>query len=108
MLTITWAPAHRAEWDADAQRYVDAGSVAPGKSRRLARLADPQRAFKGYVGVQCADPRLFAIADDQVARFFVSVFAHGRTITLRTFPTIAEALTFARSVHARLPMIVAT
>jgi hypothetical protein len=107
VLMITWAPAHHAEWDADARHYVDAGIVAPGKSRRLARLADPQRAFKGYVGVQCADPHLFAIADDQVARFFVSVFAHGRTITLRTFPTIAEALALAQTMHARLPVIVA-
>jgi hypothetical protein len=99
-LRITWSPAYRAAWDDTPEAYLAHGVVAWGRSRRLARFEDARRAFKGYLGVQHADPARWHGAGEPRTVYFVSLFLLGRTVTLRTFPTLAAALDEARRFHA--------
>ena len=103
-LEITWASCYRTEWDEHPHGYVDAGRVAWGRSRRLAKAVDPARAFKAYLGIQAFDPGQWRMVGEPEAKFFLSLFVSGRTITLRTFPTCAEALAALLAFHERLPM----
>ncbi|HEV2238264.1 MAG TPA: hypothetical protein VGR57_16500, partial [Ktedonobacterales bacterium] len=91
-LRITWSPAYRTAWDDTPEAYLAHGVVAWGRSRRLARFEDARYAFKGYLGVQHADPARWHAAGEPRTVWFVSLFLLGRTITLRTFPTLAGAL----------------
>jgi hypothetical protein len=102
-LAITWSPAHQPAWDDDPGQYFEHNIVAWGRSRRLARAADPARAFKAYAGVQHYDPGRWHVPGPARSVYFLSLFVAGRTITLRTFPTLSAALTALRDFHARLP-----
>lgn len=102
-LEITWASCYHHEWDDHPRGYVDAGFVAWGRSRRLAKATDPARAFKAYLGIQAYDPGQWHVVGEPEAKFFVSLFVRGCTVTLRTFPTCAEALAALKSFHERLP-----
>jgi hypothetical protein len=101
-LILTWSPAYHPEWDDDPGQYVEHGIVAWGRSRRLARAANPTRAFKAYLGVQHYDPDRWHVPGPARSVYFLSLFVAGRTITLRTFPTLPDALTALRDFHARL------
>ncbi len=92
MLTIAWSPIYQPSWDATPQAYVDAGVIAPGRSRRLAKVTDTRRDFKAYLGVQHFEPARWNLPGDATAKFFASFFVNGRTVALRTYPTMAEAL----------------
>jgi hypothetical protein len=100
--SITWAPIYRAEWDDEPQAYVAAGLVGWGRSRRLGRVAVPERAFKAYLGVQHFDPARWGIAGEARAKFFVSLFVGGRTVGLHTHPTMAAARGELADFYARL------
>lgn len=91
-LTIQWADVYHPEWDDAPQAYVEAGIVAEGRSRRLARAEDISRAFKAYLGVQHWDPSRWNLPGEERAVFFLSLFHHNRTISLRTYPTILATL----------------
>lgn len=91
-LVITWSPAYHPAWDDVPQAYVDAEVVAPGRSRRLAKAVDARRDFKAYLGVQHFDPARWNLPGEPTAKFFASFFISGRTIALRTYPTMADAL----------------
>jgi len=91
-LTIRWSPAYQPQWDETPQAYVDAGIVGVGRSRRLARVEDTQRAFKAYLGVQHWDPARWNLPGEERAVFFLSLFRNNRTLSLRTYPTIPAAL----------------
>lgn len=90
-LSIVWSPVYRPEWDDAPEEYVASGIVCRGRSRRLARAEDPTRRFKAYLGVQHFDPARYGLAGEAQAKFFVSLFVAGRTISLRTFSTLHEA-----------------
>ncbi len=92
-LRFTWAAIYAPEWDNDPGAYVAAGLVAWGYSRRLAKIvaAIPNRDFKAYLGVQHYDPGRWGVAGEPRAVFFLSLFLNGRTLALRTFPTLALA-----------------
>lgn len=94
---IVWHREYRAEWDAAPHEYAEHGVVQWGKSRRLGMLR--QGRVKVYLGVQHVDPGKpgWAIVDAPTARFFVSVFLSGRVLTLRTYPTMHEALDMVAS-----------
>jgi hypothetical protein len=89
---IEWHREYRPEWDDVPQGYVESGVVQWGKTRRLGLLR--QGRVKAYLGVQHVDPDKagWAIVEAPTARFFVSVFLSGRVVTLRTYPTMGEAL----------------
>ena len=91
---ITWHREYRPEWDLTPDEYAEQGIVQWGKSRRLGLFR--QGPIKAYLGVQHVDPTRpgWAILDAPSARFFISLFVSGRVVTLRTFPTMPEALTF--------------
>jgi hypothetical protein len=101
-LRIAWSPAYQSEWDDAPEAYLAHGVVGWGRSRRLARFEDPRRAFKGYLGVQHADPARWHGAGEPRTVYFVSLFLLGRTVTLRTFPSLGAALGEARRFHAAL------
>jgi hypothetical protein len=101
-LRITWSSAYRPAWDDTPEAYLAHGVVAWGRSRRLARFEDARRAFKGYLGVQHADPARWHGAGEPHTVYFVSLFLLGRTVALRTFPTLGGALGEARRFHAAL------
>jgi hypothetical protein len=101
-LRITWSPAYQPEWDGMPEAYLAHGVVGWGRSRRLARFEDPRCAFKGYLGVQHADPARWQGAGEPRTVYFVSHFLLGRTVELRTFPTLGAALGEARRFHAAL------
>lgn len=91
-LTIRWSPSYQPQWDETPQAYVDAGIVGVGRSRRLARAEDRQRAFKAYLGVQHWDPSRWNLPGEERAVFFLSLFRDHRTLALRTYPTVPAAL----------------
>jgi hypothetical protein len=89
---VEWHREYRSEWDATPDEYAEHDLVQWGKSRRLGMLRRGR--VKAYLGVQHVDPGKpgWAIVDAPTARFFISVFLSGRVVTLRTFPTMQEAL----------------
>ena len=101
-LTIAWSAIYRPDWDAAPAAYVESGVVGWSRSRRLARAEDASAGFKAYVGVQHYDPSRWHVAGEPRAVFFVSFFHGGRTLALRTFPTMDDALAELRRVHAGL------
>src|SRR5688572_10817696 len=84
---IEWHREYRPEWDDTPDEYTVHGIVAWGRSRRLGLFREGE--IKAYLGVQHVDPTRaeWAIMDEPQARFFISVFVSGQTVTLRTFPT---------------------
>jgi hypothetical protein len=101
-LTIVWSVIYRPAWDATPEAYVEGGVVGWSRSRRLARAEDACVGFKAYVGVQHDDPSRWHVAGAPRTVFFVSFFQGGRTLALRTFPTMDAALAELRRVHAAL------
>jgi hypothetical protein len=101
-LTLVWSTAYRPAWDATPEAYIEGGVVGWSRSRRLARAEDASASFKAYVGVQHYDPSRWHVAGAPRAVFFVSFFQGGRTLALRTFPTMDVALAELRRVHAAL------
>ena len=102
VLTITWSPVYRPEWDDVPRAYIQSGAVGWGRSRRLARAEDPARLFKAYLGVQHFDPARYGLAGEAQAKFFVSLFVGGRTVALRTYPTLPAARAALEQFHAAL------
>jgi len=102
-LTFSWSPAHRPEWDEAAAAYVERGVVGWGRGRRLAKAEDRARAFKAYVGVQHFDPSRWHLEGEPSAVFFASAFSGRRTLALRTYATVGDAVAAVRDCHARLP-----
>ncbi|HEV2459677.1 MAG TPA: hypothetical protein VGS80_15075 [Ktedonobacterales bacterium] len=101
-LGILWSPVYRPEWDSTAEAYVEHGVVGWGRSRRLGRAEDVERRFKAYLGVQHDDPARWGLAGEPRARFFVSLFVGQRTVALRTYPTMGEAVETLERFHAAL------
>jgi hypothetical protein len=101
-LEIIWSPHYHPQWDDKPEEYVRQGIVAWGRSRRLARVTDTQRGFKGYLGVQHNDPSRWHIEGVPTTRFFLSLFLHGRTVTLRTYATCQEEVAALHVFHASL------
>lgn len=99
---IQWHTEYRPEWDGSPDEYVERGVVARGKTRRLGMYR--HGAVKAYLGVQHVDPGRvgWAIMEEAQARFFVSLFAHGRVVTLRTFATMGETLESLRQFVERV------
>lgn len=95
---IDWHSEYRPEWDSSPDLYESAGVVGWGKSRRLGLLRVGR--VKAYLGVQHVDPDEpgWRILDATQARFFVSLFVSGQVVTLRTFPTVREALEWLTGV----------
>jgi hypothetical protein len=102
-LDLAWSAAYQPQWDLTPEAYQERGIVGWGRSRRLARAQDPAHAFKAYLGVQHADPARWHISGEPRSVFFLSLVLRDRTITLRTFPTMPEALAALHAFHARLP-----
>jgi hypothetical protein len=101
-LSFTWSSIYHPQWDDDAARYVEEGVVQWGRSRRLARAEDPAHSFKAYLGIQHYDPARWYGAGDARATFFLSLFVHQRTVSLRTYPTMAAALAALWAFHTSL------
>jgi hypothetical protein len=101
-LRIQYAAIYHAEWDARPDEYVAAGLVGWGRSRRLAKLQDPAGHFVAYVGIHHADPARWNLPGEPVARFFASILVRGRTLELRTYATMDDALGAVRASHARI------
>lgn len=103
-LVISWSPAYHPAWDDSPQAYVDAGVLAPGRSRRLAKVVDARHVFKAYLGVQHFDPARWNLSGEPTAKFFASFFLRGHTLTLRTYPTLPVALAAVQAFAAELAM----
>lgn len=101
-LTFAWSPVYRPEWDDAPDRYVEHDIVSWGRSRRLARVEDSSIPLKAYLGVQHFDPSRWNLPGEARAVFFLSLFVDGRTVTLRTFPSMAAALAALHAFHAEL------
>jgi hypothetical protein len=98
-MEIKWAAWYHPEWDEQPQRYVDAGVVAWERSKRLAKASDARLELKAYIGVRHSDPSRWNLPGEPSARFFLSLFIRGRTVSLRTYPTIAAALSALQGFH---------
>jgi hypothetical protein len=101
-LEMHWSRFYQPQWDDEPEAYVDAGIVGSGRSRRLAKALDTRRAFKAYLGVQHWDPSRWNLPGEARAVFFLSLFQHNRTLALRTYPTLADALTALADVWRAL------
>ncbi len=97
-LLINWHREYRPAWDGAPDEYLSAGVVGWGRSRRLGKFQGGK--IKAYLGVQHVDPDAagWAVVGEPQARFFVSIFVSGRTIALRTFPSMGAALDMLLSV----------
>lgn len=89
---VRWHKEYRQEWDTLPEEYLGSGVVPWGRSRRLGLFTLGH--VKAYIGVQHVDPGKpdWEIVDEPRARFFLSLFVSARVVTLRTFPTIGDAL----------------
>jgi len=101
-LRMQWSVVYHSPWDATPEAYLECGIVAPGRSRRLARMEDDTRAFKAYLGVQHFDPTRYGLPGQAQTRFFLSLFLRGRIVTLRTYPTLDAARAALDNFHAGL------
>jgi hypothetical protein len=101
-LILHWSAAYQPAWDATPGAYTAHGIVGWGRSRRLARAEDRAVALKAYLGVQHDDPSRWQVAGEPRTVFFLSLFLASRTIALRTFATLPEALAELHAFHARL------
>ncbi|HEU5344243.1 MAG TPA: hypothetical protein VFU60_07875 [Ktedonobacterales bacterium] len=101
-LTMRWSPSYQPAWDAAPDAYVEAGVVAPERTRRLLRADDPRLGMKAYIGVRHSDPSRYGLPGEAHASFFLSVLLGKRTLYLHTHPTIPAALDELRRTHARL------
>jgi len=99
---MRWSAAYRPEWDATPGAYVEAGVVGWGRSRRLGKYVDERLPVKAYVGVQHYDPARWSVEGEPQAKFFASLFLNGRTVTLRTFPTVGAALAAIAAFRAQV------
>jgi hypothetical protein len=102
MPDIHWSPACHPEWDTTPEAYVKSGAVGWGRSRRLGKLVDDALHLKAYLGVQHEDPTRWGLAGEPRTRFFLSLFLHGRTVSLRTYPTMPDALIALTAYHNQL------
>lgn len=109
---ITWADGFEPQWSKTPLRYVEAGWVAWGRSRRLLKIEAPDVDLKSYLGIQAWDPGLWNLPGAPEAKFFLSIFAHGRTVSMRTFATgdgaldaLGEALPRAGGIHRTPPSL---
>jgi hypothetical protein len=91
LMEIAWAKWYRSEWDEQPERYHEEGIVGWGNSRRLAKARDDRLGLKAYLGVQHHDPGRWNLPGEPVVRFFLSLFVHGQTISLRVYPTMSDA-----------------
>ena len=101
-LHITWSAYYTPAWDASPEQYVTQNIVAWGRGRRLASITSESGRIKAYLGVQHSDPSRWGLAGEPQARFFLSLFLDGRTLFLRTYPTLADALDALRDTYTRL------
>jgi hypothetical protein len=91
-MEIDWASWYHPDWDGQPERYIEEGVVGRGYSRRLAKARVDRLGLKAYIGVQHYDPSRWNLPGEPSARYFLSLFVHGRTVSLRTYPTIEAAL----------------
>lgn len=92
MVAVAWSAAYSPAWDLTPERYVDEEIVGWGRSRRLGKYLDEALGLKAYVGVQHYDPGRWGVEGEARAKVFLSLFVNGRTIFLRTYATMDEAL----------------
>lgn len=101
-LELTWSPIYQPQWDDQPEAYVQHSIVAWGRSRRVAKAMDRENAFKAFIGVQHYDPGRWHVTGEPRSVFFLSLFVHGRTVALRTFPTCQDALAALYTFHITL------
>jgi hypothetical protein len=90
--TVRWAPQYRPGWDQTPERYLEAGLIKWGKGRRLGLAEDPARGFKAYFGVQHYDPSMWGVPGAPRCQYFVSLWSDGVCRTMRSFPTMSQAI----------------
>jgi hypothetical protein len=91
-MEIVWAAWYRPDWNERPERYVEEEVVNWGRSMRLAKARDDRLGLKAYIGVQHYDPSRWNLPGEPSARFFLSLFVHGQTASVLTYPTIQAAL----------------
>jgi hypothetical protein len=91
---IIWSNAYRSEWDQTPDAYLEHEKVGWGRSRRLGlyRVGD----IKAYIGVQHIDPDKpgWGFIGRPECRFFLSLFVRSKCVTLRSFPSVSDALDY--------------
>jgi hypothetical protein len=101
-MELEWAAWYRPDWGEQPERYVEDGVVGWGRSKRLAKARDELLGLKAYIGVRHSDPARWNLPGQPSARFFLSLFLFGRTVTLREYPTITAALAALTMFHDTL------
>ncbi|MGH2503951.1 MAG: hypothetical protein ACRDID_15680 [Ktedonobacterales bacterium] len=101
-LFLRWSLHYQPAWDATPDAYVEAGVVAPERTRRLLRADDPRLGMKAYIGVRHSDPSRYGLPGEPHASFFLSVLLGKRTLFLHSHATVQAALAELRRTHERL------
>lgn len=101
-LTVQWSTIYHPEWDDEPGVYVESGLVGWGQSRRLARADDAARGFKAYLGVRHFDAGRWNLPGEPAASFFLSLFLHGRTVSMHTYPSLGTAREALERFHAAI------
>ena len=89
---VLWSMDYAPEWDQAPDTYRENEKVGWGRSRRLGLYKAGR--VKAYIGVQHIDPDKpgWGFVASPECRFFLSLFVGRECVTLRTFPTVDEAL----------------
>src|SRR5688572_13236847 len=91
---IAWSRDYHPEWDDKPSAYIENAKVGWGRSRRLGLYKEGR--IKAYLGVQHIDPDKpgWAFVQETECRFFASLFVGRDCLTLRTFPSMGNALEY--------------
>ncbi len=99
---ITWHIRYERSYDEDPWAYQRNGMLPAGRSRRLGVLVPKGTRLRAYLGIQHFDPALWDHRGQAYCKFFLSLRAPGRGVSLRTHGTMDEALSVLRQACSAL------
>ena len=99
---ITWHVRYERSYDEDPWAYPRNGMLPVGRSRRLGVLIDKRARLRAYLGIQHFDPTLWGRGGQAYCKFFLSLRAPGRGVSLRTYGTMDEALSVLHQAYETL------
>ena len=99
---VTWHARYERSYDEDPWAYLRNGILPSGRSRRLGVLIERRTRLRAYLGIQHFDPALWGNRGQAYCKFFLSLRAPGRGVSLRTNGAMDEALGMLRQVYETL------
>ncbi len=96
---VVWHSRYERSYDEDPWASQRTGLLPAGRSRRLGVLVERRTGIRAYLGVQHFDPALWGRGGQAYCKFFLSLRAPGRGVSLRTYGAMNEALSVLDQVY---------